>query len=138
MSWRPRNETTEDLALELSAANRIAKRFDCEVIKLSPMLYQVDWAFFRNDELVAWAEYRNRAKRYETYVLSYAKWMKAISLSQATEKPFFLFVEWTEGIYYYQIKSEAKHPIKKFVNSRGQNGDTEPCIYIPTRLFVKM
>jgi hypothetical protein len=137
MSWRPYNETAEDLALESAAASRIATKFNCEVVKLSPMLYQLDWAFFRNEMLVAWGEYRNRAKRYATYILSHAKWMKSKALVAETGKPCFLFVEWPDGLFYYEIKQDAVHPVKLFENFRGQNGDTEPCVHIPINLFSR-
>lgn len=135
--WRPRNETPTDLARELATAQVIEDLWQVKVVKLSERLYEIDWAFFRGDDLKAWAEFKYREKRYDTLLLSSAKWMRGRWLARESGVPFLIFIHWPDGLYWYQC-GDGVLPIQKGGNSRGQNGDIEPCVLIDTSTFKKM
>lgn len=136
-AWRPRNETAADLEHELHAAARIEAWAGATSVKLSESLYHVDWAFFRNEELVAWGEYKRRAQRFPTLLLGVAKWRAGRALAKDTGVPFLLFVEWPDGLHYCDTQ-EMMFPIKRGGNTRGQNGDIEPTYHIPVELFRRI
>ena len=136
--WRPRNETEADLAHEQAAAERIERAWDVRAVKLSERLYQLDWAFFRNESLVGWGEYKRRGRRYDTLLLSAAKWMKGLHNASVSGRPFLLFIEWPDGLYWLDAGKAEVKDICLSGNNRGQNGDKEPCVHLDTRQFKKL
>lgn len=138
MNWRPYNETPEDLAHEKAAAERIEAAWGVQCIKLSEALYGLDWAFFRHSKLVGWGEYKHRSQRYDTLILSAAKWLKGCTLARESGKPFTLFVEWPEGLYWFSYIDAPVEGITMGGNDRGQNGDIEPVVHIPTATFKRL
>ena len=134
--WRPRNETDADLARERAAGDIIASAWGVTTTKLSEALYGLDWAFFRQDDLVGWGEYKHRSKRYDTLLLSAAKWMSGKFYAEQSGKPFILFVEWPDGLHWLDT-TPIKPVIRLGGNHRGQNGDLEPVVHIPTDAFKK-
>lgn len=137
LPWRPRNETAADLTREFATAQVIEDLWQVKVVKLSERLYEVDWALFRDDHLKAWAEFKHREKRYDTLLLSSAKWMRGRWLARETGVPFLLFVQWPDGLHWCQL-GDGVLPVVKGGNSRGQNGDIEPCVLIDTSTFKRM
>lgn len=137
MVWRPRNETQDDLAREGAAGRMIEAAWGVRCVKLSEALYSVDWAFFRQERLVGWGEYKHRAKRYPTLLLSASKWFKGCQLARESGMPFTIFVEWPDGLYWHRAAIETL-PITLGGSSRGQNGDLEPCVHFDTDLFRKV
>lgn len=107
-------------------------------VKLSERLYELDWAFFREESLVGWGEYKYRERRYDTLLLSAAKWMRGLSSASVSGKPFLLFIEWPEGLHWLDATKAEVKDIRLSGNNRGQNGDKEPCVHIDTRLFKKL
>jgi hypothetical protein len=134
MNWRPRNETPLDLEREKEAARRIEAAWRVRVTKLSEIAYRIDWAIDQNDRLVAWGEFKCRAKRYDTLMISASKWLHGLDLANASRRPFLLFVQWPDGLHWHRAKAEELS-ILLGGNSRGQNGDIEPCIHIPADRF---
>lgn len=132
--WRPRNETAADRARQDAARAAVERAFHCRAIDLSPSLYEVDWALMRGDDLVAWGEYKNRATRYSTVMLSFAKWERGCGLARAGGVPFIFVVEWPDGLYWARVDGLALKA-KSGHNSRGQRGDEEPVVYIDSALF---
>lgn len=135
MNWRPRNETEADLQFEGAALEKICKAFGCQGIKLSESLYHIDWCFYRGSKVVAFGEYKKRSSKYPTWILSLAKWSKGIEMARTCGVKFLWFIETTDGIFYYQTTGGDKWPVVIAGNSRGQNGDIEPCIEIPHKNF---
>jgi hypothetical protein len=135
MTWRPRNETPEDLARETNAASIISRSLGVTVHKLSEALYGVDWAFSYNNKVVAFAEFKARKKKYSTLLLSAAKYMDLVRIATSTGLPTFMVVQWDDGLWYYQINKERQLTIEIGGNSRGQNGDIEPVVHIPVEEF---
>lgn len=138
MTWRPHNETAEDLAREEAAANTLAEVWDVEVTKLSDMLYGMDWVFSRNKNVVAFGEFKFRSKKFDTLLLSYAKYMRMVHLHKMTDLPVMLVVSWPDGLWYWDAANERIDKIVLGGNSRGQNGDIEPVVHIPTVDFRKI
>lgn len=136
--WRKWNETKEDQKRESDAASVIESAFKCQCHKLSPTLYGIEWAICRDDQLVGWAEYKFRRKRYDTLLLSLAKWERGRKWSDLTGRPFIIFVEWPDGLYWIKTNSKEMPPIVLGGSDRGQNGDKEPCVLIETRYFIKI
>lgn len=137
MAFREHNETEEDLKQESNAATLVEEEWKVTIQKLSPFLYQLDWALFKDKALVAFAEYKWRSYVYDPFIISYAKWFRGVELSDAADVPFYLIVEWPNGIWYYRTRRSDAHmlPVKLIGNRRGQNGDIEPCIQIPMNKF---
>ena len=136
MQWRPRNETQLDLDRELDAAGKIEREWNVEHVKLGEILYSVDWAFFRNSNLVGFGEFRWRGQQYDTLLLSSAKWMKMCDISAKMNVPVCLFIHWEGiGLHYYRVDPLASLRAVKGGGHRGQNGDIEPVVLIPVSEF---
>lgn len=138
MSWRPRNETPADLEREAAAAAVISQRWACEVQKLSEGLYGLDWALFRDDVLIGWAEFKCRSERFPELLLSAAKWETGCRLSFMYQVPFCLVVRWPDGLYHFTTRGTRPFKVAPRGSSRGQNGDKEPCVLIPTDEFKRI
>jgi hypothetical protein len=137
VNWRPRNETEEDLQNEGRVAQLLASKWDCEVHKLSEFLYPVDWVFSRQSDVLAYGEFKKRHKKYDTALLSAAKYYRMKDFARQTNRPVFLIIEWPDELTYVDLsKGDLELDAKIGGNSRGQNGDIEPVVYIPSDKFV--
>lgn len=137
--WRPYNETEQDLQNEAAVAEILSKKWGCDIHKLSEKIYPVDWVFSRDKIVVAYGEYKKRAKKYDTTLLSVSKYYRMIDLLNMAKVPVLLIIEWPDGIYYLDLSWEDMD-LKAFIggSSRGQNGDIEPIVYIPNEKFSKI
>lgn len=137
--WRPYNETEQDLQNEAAVAEILSKKWGCDVHKLSEKIYPVDWVFSRDMVVVAYGEYKKRSKKYDTTLLSVSKYYRMIDLMNMAKVPVLLIIEWPDGIYYLDFSWEDMN-LKAFIggSSRGQNGDIEPIVYIPSKKFSKI
>lgn len=136
MAWRPRNETEQDLHNEARVAELLGAKWDCEVLKLSETLYPVDWAFSRDGVVVAYGEFKKRSKKFNTVLLSAAKFYRMQHFMQMTKVPVLLIIETPEELAFLDLSAHELN-LRAFIggNSRGQNGDTEPVVYIPYDKF---
>ena len=141
MSWREYNETERDLAKENAALLLVEAAWDVKGAKLSPTLYSVDWALFRYDTLMAWAEFKHRSHdfgKYDSVLLSYAKYAKLQGLAKESDCRAYFIVGFSGGgIYWHEIEAGPPCLIRKGGNNRLQNGDIEPCVFIPIRSFKR-
>jgi hypothetical protein len=139
MAWRPRNETPQDLENEAKAAEYLSELWAIKVTKLSEYLYPVDWAFSRNDEVVAFAEYKKRNRKYDSALLCAAKYFRMVEWGRITKLPVLLIIEWPGELMYINL-TEEQLDLKPHIggNSRGQNGDISPVVFIPCDKFVKV
>ena len=152
-SWRPRNETRQDLDREQRAASYIAEMWGAKLDKLGEVKYRVDWALFteyemlpwREHKMLAWAEYRYRdvqRLQYRTFMLAADKWHQLRALSKESGLPSIMFVEWfDDGLFYLncgQVSSDNIIYLRGGNKTRGQNGDIEPMVHIPVGLFRKV
>jgi len=136
--WRPYNETQEDLNIENSAKILIERAWDVEVIKLQPMLYGFDWALFRDEKLVAIAEFKKRSHKFGTYktlLISSGKIANAMSYSREYDVPFILIVQWEDDLPRWMLIKNPPRPSIGF-NSRGQAGDREPVCHFDINDFT--
>ena len=143
MSWRPRNETDEDTKRESDAAAYIERvQWPVRVMKLSEALYKVDWAIFSNNKQVAWGEYKHRNQRYDTLLLSAAKYYQARHLNKLSGLPCYWFMSFDgdSALYKANLTDSEKPVLRPEIggSSRGQNGDEEPCVFIPWSWFSRV
>lgn len=137
--WRPHNETPQDLQNEANAADILREKWEIDIHKLSPTLYGVDWVFSRDGEVVAFAEFKKRSKSYPNYILSAAKFTRMLRMADDFAVPVLLILELPDGIWYWVTdRTPMQEKFKIGGNSRGQNGDTEPVVYIDANLFKKI
>jgi hypothetical protein len=131
-----KNETAEDLRHQNRAKHEIEIARQMTLVDLVAPLYRVDWAMFnRNDDLRGFGEYKFRKQRYDTTILGFRKWMTGVQLSEYSGVPFYLFVEWPEGLHWFKVDNGEEFPIKLGGSSRGQHGDIEPMVHIPSGRF---
>ena len=137
MAWRPRNETEQDLQNEARVAELLAQKWSCDVHKLSETLYPVDWAFSRKGVVVAYGEFKKRGKKYATALLSAAKYYRMLDFARITGLPVLLIIEWPDELAYIDLSDNNDLELEAEIggNSRGQNGDIEPVVYIPCDKF---
>mgnify|MGYP006275113101 CR=1 FL=1 len=138
MNWRPHNETQQDLDNETAAAKAIEAVWGCKILKLSPTLYNVDWAFFRDSELMGFGEFKRRSTKTDPVILSYAKFLRGTHLARSAGTVFILVIQFPDGRWYCTIKEDDTFPIMLDGSRRGQNGDMEPCVHIPLNRFKKL
>ena len=136
--WRPRNETPEDLRHEAETAEILLAKYGITAQKLSETQYCFDWTLSKDDQVIALAEFKQRKTKYETLLLSAAKYEAGMRYSERLKKPFVLFVRWPDGLWYFKATDDFVPEVKLGGNSRGQNGDIEPCVHIPIGLFNKI
>lgn len=137
-SWRPWNETEQDLLAEQSAAKEVEQAFDCTITKLSEGLYGIDWALSRDGFVKAFGEFKRRntsIKKYETLILSASKFRQGFTLGSFYKVPFIVFIQWDEGLYFCKCDETSIVGLYIAGNARGQNGDIEPCVKISTDSF---
>ena len=129
--WRPKNETPEDLEREEGARVALSDKYGIEIMKLSPELYNVDWAFIREGVVVAFAEYKWRKWQYDTLILSAAKVWK---LQEYAKKGYsaLVFVRFGSDpqFFYSRDSPETRYDLRLGGSSRGQNGDLEPVVHL--------
>lgn len=138
MSWRPKNETEADLANESAAAAELSSRWGVKVVKLSPFLYTVDWTLVREERVIGFAEFKFRTKKHPKTLLSAAKYWKMQELAKDSGVPVFLIVRWPDDLWAFKIDATQRWVPKLGGSPRGQNGDMEPVVYIPTKKFKRV
>lgn len=77
-------------------------------------------------------------KKYPTYMLSLMKFSKMVDISEATGKPAYLVVSWTDGIYLFRVCRADMMLLDIKAGGRKDRGDPmdiEPCIFIPVDMF---
>jgi hypothetical protein len=140
MNVRPMYETQFDLDNEGNAKSRIEAAFKCVLHKL-PISYYADWVATRNNEIVAVLEYKKRTcekDKFPTTFIFVDKWMNGQRLSDTMSVPFFLLIEWTDGLYWHQV---GKTPVTFKVSGRTDRGDPQdiqPSVHIPVTAFTKI
>jgi hypothetical protein len=140
VNHRPIYENSNDLSNELRISQYLENCWKAKFVKM-PISYHIDWAIVRDNEIKAFAEYKRRHNlkdRYETLMLSLNKWRNGRSLGADLGVPFFIIVEWDDGLYYYNTNIET--PIYGFGGrlDREDLQDQEPVVFINTKLFCKV
>lgn len=140
MNFRPQNETPADLQREDDARQTLAFEFGHDITKLSPFLYQCDWCFHDGLQVLGFAEFKYRHKKYDFMMLALAKWLHLRDLMNETLLPVWIVFQFDDGIYWRKYEwIHAETPKIQFGGSnRGQPGDKEPIVLLPIKEFTKI
>jgi hypothetical protein len=136
---RPMYENAQSLGVEEATMAAACMAWGAGKRKL-PIAYRVDWAVTMNNAIVAWAECKRRynpSTRYPTLILSLAKYMHGVELSERTGLPFMVVVEFDDGIWYYE--HETMPPLVwGGRRDRNDSQDQEPLVDIPIAKFSRL
>jgi len=133
-------ETPYDLEREYIFAKYIESKFDCILYKLDAS-YSIDFGCIKNNKLVCWVELKRRknsSKAYPTYMLNNYKLCRGLSLSEHTQIPFILAVEFTDSRLWVNCNEVSKtNPALRFMSKRKKRveDDAEPMTLIPMKYF---
>lgn len=115
-----------------------------ELKKLPPNLYNIDRVALKNNNIEFWAEVKCRntlsTKKDAFYEISLFKMMEGRALEQATGLPFYLIVEFREGIFSLKPTSVySDNAFRVIWGGReprpGAVSDKEPMAYFETDCF---
>jgi hypothetical protein len=133
---RPIYETTKDLQNEEVVRQGIEFAWSCKVKKL-PIRYEIDWALFRDNQLCAYAEFKQRSHRlgdYPTFILSHQKWVTGKTLANEANVPFLVIVRFKDQLAYCETKN-AVSVSWAGREDRNDPQDLEPVVHIPHTSF---
>jgi len=139
MAVRPMYESANDRVNETNVVSIIAPKWKCEAKKL-PTSYFIDWVLMRDGKAAAFMEVKcrkNLKSKYPTLMLSLAKWMHGQQFAQAANVPFFVAVEWEDGIFWHKA---GDVPVTIGFGGRvdrGDDQDMEPVVFIPVAAFKR-
>ena len=134
-------ETEAHRIAEQKVADELDFAWQCKCRKLA-YKHIVDFAICRGDDIKGWIEVKTRkisSTYLPQYMISMHKMNYAFNLSRETNLPFFLVVQFTDGLYYYKYNGEH-HDLRwggRFKTQRDDQ-DLEPCYYIDMKLFTKL
>ena len=134
-------ERPEDLVAERTALDKACEVWKCTAEKL-PMKYELDYLLLREGSGVAWLEITSRPNpraAYPTYMISLGKVMAARRLSEASQFPSFLLVQWSDYCGYVRLDSLLD--FRTGVGGRTDRGDEqdiEPVALIPLGEFARL
>ena len=132
-------EKPEDIVAERTAFDKACEVWKCVAEKL-PMKYELDYLLLREGKGVAWLEIKSRTNTrlaYPTYMISLGKIMAARRLSEASQLPSFLLIQWSDACGYIRIDSLLD--FRTAVGGRTDRGDEqdiEPVAMIPVGEFA--
>jgi|TARA_R100000963_G_C4629283_1_gene94769 hypothetical protein len=132
-------EKPEDIVAERTALDKACEVWKCVAEKL-PMKYELDYLLLREGKGVAWLEIKSRTNTrlaYPTYMISLGKIMAARRLSEASQLPSFLLIQWSDACGYIRIDSLLD--FRTAVGGRTDRGDEqdiEPVAMIPVGEFA--
>ena len=132
-------EKPEDIAAERTALDKACEIWKCTAEKL-PIKYELDYLLLREGKGVAWLEIKSRTNTrlaYPTYMISLGKIMAARRLSEASQLPSFLLIQWSDACGYIRIDSLLD--FRTAVGGRTDRGDEqdiEPVAMIPVGEFA--
>jgi|TARA_R110000796_G_scaffold26400_3_gene73488 hypothetical protein len=102
-----------------------------------PITYKLDYAMYRNDNLVGFSEVKcrtNSVQDYKTYIISLSKVMSARRLSSVTSTKSLLIVSWSDAIGWIDFFSDFK--VKQGGRSdRNDWQDQEPVCHFDIKDF---
>lgn len=137
---RPQYETASSLQVERESLAKFLLDSPYKAVKL-PKRYYLDWVVMARDRSVnAWIECKRRynmRSKYPTFMMSMKKWQEGSDLSRLGGKPFYVVVEWDDGLFYVR-QDEVLDAVTYGIGGRTDRNDPEdiePCVYIPVHLF---
>ena len=136
------NEATQEMESRLLAAFlRYTQRTDLAAEKL-PRSYVLDFVLYDKEGTVAgWIECKGRelpktGKKYNSYMLAFAKWKCMLLTKQTSKQRVYLVVGLPDGVWTVEIHAEL--PVRHASGGRTDRDDpedVEPCVYIPMTSF---
>lgn len=133
---RPMYENDLNLISEKQVINHVSKSWNVVSYKL-PISYKLDYAMYREEELLGFAEVKCRTHKFgtfPTYMISLAKVLKSRDLWLCTRRPTILIVSWIGKVAYLDFSSP--HKIKQGGRSdRNDWQDQEPMCHYDLKEF---
>jgi hypothetical protein len=137
---RPVYENKEDSKREADVAKILEKSWKCDLIKMPPKS-PFDYAAKRGKLIEAIVEIKTRTntfQKYPTYMISAEKVCACMQRSIYLRVPFYLVVQFTDGVYYWSSNQEG---FTLDVGGRTERGDTldlEMVCHIPIDHFKRL
>lgn len=137
---RPIYESPADLQNEKDIVEKLTQMWGISFHKL-PMSYHIDWLMVKDKQARGFAELKcrnNDRRKYPTFMISLAKWMRGKELAHELSTSFIIIVKWTDGIYFHKA---GTYPITYGFGGRSDRGDSqdmEPVVYIDTDHFTRI
>lgn len=135
---RPYYENEVTLKAERTTADIIEQMYDCKLKKM-PIKMSLDFMAIRGGKGVSFIEVRNRKTRrlqYPTYMVSLYKYSMAATLTQTTDLPCFLVVQWSDDLGIVKMPSDEGVTFGwGGLTSRNDPQDMEPMVYIDVDQF---
>jgi len=136
-------ESSVDKYNERTASSVIEKLWDVKLFECSKG-YRCDWQIMRKGKHLAFGEYKCSRKpiksKGDNYWIDFSKilWLESAVLS--TGKPVFLFIEFDEGIFYYEINVASPRLETGRFSMRDTAGEAnkKPCSHIPIKSLIKL
>ena len=102
---RPMYENDATLQAEREVIAKLCDKWKVEASKL-PIAYNVDYVLTRHDYAKVWIEVKCRhcsSTEYDTYFISAKKVVNGLALSEATNVPFYIAVQWKDRLGYIRV-----------------------------------
>jgi len=131
---RPMYESHESLHAERTVAEFLSKKWGCSVFKL-PIKYKIDFAFVKDNRVVAWAEIKERSRKYDEMFISLDKWLAGKEISLSTGIPFVVVFAFDDGIYWRSVQGDDPRIVIGGREDRGDWQDIEPMAVFPIHGF---
>jgi hypothetical protein len=136
---RPFYEAPEHVSEELKVAAYVCNVFSCSYEQYPP-LHPLNGKLVQDGitKVVAEIKIRNNAStKYPTLMMSSDKWKRGLDWAFIENKPFMLFVKFTDGIFMTKVKNKYDEAIGGRTDRNDPN-DVERCVYIPISSFKKI
>ena len=108
---RPIYETQSDIDNETSLVSSLEELWSCEAHKL-PRSYQLDYALFKKNRLVALLETKRRRvdrNKYPSIMVSASKRLAAHQYSDLLGVPALFVIEYDDGVCFIDFDEEPDH-----------------------------
>lgn len=161
MRVRPIYETAENRAAECEVAKILANEWGGLKFEKLHHTYRLDFAVYGDDgSLVTFVEVKDRSGRFHwdyfaqrgVYQIALHKWVSAVQLCGASERPFYLAIKCKDGVYIARLRPDKMELPRTVHGGRTDRkircpdtgalipdpADQEPMIEIPTSLFEKV
>ncbi len=136
---RPLYETKINLNSEIKVMDYVSQCWNVVYFKL-PMSYKIDYAIYRDTNLVGFAEVKCRTHTFgafPTYIISLAKVLEARRLGRETNTTSILIVSWLGALAYLDFFS----PFTTKQGGRSDRGDwqdQEPMEHFELKYFKRV
>ena len=133
----------EDRQHQAEVAADVSAAWDCELFPLDTHA-AVDFILLSRRSTFALAELkarRNPSGQYQTLILSKQKLDAATACAETLKLKFFVFVKWTDGIFWRPVTAADLTKTRVATGGRTDRGDAkdvEPVYHLPVTGFKKL